>query len=270
MFVALDTSTLTLSLALVKRAGGGAVALEQLAMGPPRKQSEMLPGVVMELLARHGVALNALEGIAVGRGHGEGPGLCSADQDRRRIIACVGGSRGPGGSNAAADRRSAPRRALRWLLSPAGRGGRADRARAGYGTGPAGRNPQRARRRRRSWTGHHSLSGRAAIARRAYSANALRAGSSLRFGDCEVGGFPRGAGPRRAVCARASLRPKLRSGEEPGFSSAARFRPCGAHPGPLTRLGLRSGMSQEPQIAVVGATGAVGQELLAALAADGH
>ena len=29
-------------------------------------------------------------------------------------------------------------------------------------------------------------------------------------------------------------------------------------------------MSQEPQIAVVGATGAVGQELLAALAADGH
>src|SRR5215467_8306216 len=75
MFVALDTSTLTLSLALVKRAGGGAVALEQLAMGPPRKQSEMLPGVVMELLARHGVALNALEGIAVRLGPGSFTGL---------------------------------------------------------------------------------------------------------------------------------------------------------------------------------------------------
>jgi len=75
MFVALDTSTLTLSLALVKREGAGAVALEQLAMGPPRKQSEMLPGVVMDLLARHDIALKALEGFAVGLGPGSFTGL---------------------------------------------------------------------------------------------------------------------------------------------------------------------------------------------------
>jgi tRNA threonylcarbamoyladenosine biosynthesis protein TsaB len=75
MFVALDTSTLTLSLALLKRADGGVVAIEQLAMGPPRRQSEMLPGLVMDMLARHAVALQTLEGIAVGLGPGSFTGL---------------------------------------------------------------------------------------------------------------------------------------------------------------------------------------------------
>jgi tRNA threonylcarbamoyladenosine biosynthesis protein TsaB len=75
VFVALDTSTLTLSLALIERADGRTVAREQLALGPPRKQSEMLPSAVKELLERHGLALKSLEGIAVGLGPGSFTGL---------------------------------------------------------------------------------------------------------------------------------------------------------------------------------------------------
>jgi tRNA threonylcarbamoyladenosine biosynthesis protein TsaB len=76
MLLALDSSTLTLSLALVERAPDGEVrVLELLEEGPPRKQSEMLPGIVGELLARHGVKLPQLEGIAVGLGPGSFTGL---------------------------------------------------------------------------------------------------------------------------------------------------------------------------------------------------
>jgi tRNA threonylcarbamoyladenosine biosynthesis protein TsaB len=75
VYVALDTSTLTLSVALVERVGGCASAVEQQALGPPRKQSELLPAVVMELLDRHGVRLESLEGIAVGLGPGSFTGL---------------------------------------------------------------------------------------------------------------------------------------------------------------------------------------------------
>jgi tRNA threonylcarbamoyladenosine biosynthesis protein TsaB len=75
MFLALDSSTLTLSLALVEREGEGVRVLEHLVVAPPRKQSEALPGVVGELLARHGVALKSLEGLAIGLGPGSFTGL---------------------------------------------------------------------------------------------------------------------------------------------------------------------------------------------------
>src|SRR5215217_5082150 len=80
MLLALDTSTLTLSLALVERmddegGGGGVRALEHHVVGPPAKQSEVLPGVIGELLARHGVKLAELEGLVVGLGPGSFTGL---------------------------------------------------------------------------------------------------------------------------------------------------------------------------------------------------
>ncbi|MDY7225359.1 tRNA (adenosine(37)-N6)-threonylcarbamoyltransferase complex dimerization subunit type 1 TsaB [Hyalangium rubrum] len=75
MLLALDTSTLSLSLALVERVGEDVRALEHVVLGPPHKQSEVLPGVVGELLARHGVKLSQLEGLAVGLGPGSFTGL---------------------------------------------------------------------------------------------------------------------------------------------------------------------------------------------------
>ena len=75
MYLALDTSTLTLSLALVEGEGGSARALEQVEFGPPKKQSELLPGAIAELLARHQLKLAALEGIAIGLGPGSFTGL---------------------------------------------------------------------------------------------------------------------------------------------------------------------------------------------------
>ncbi len=75
MFLALDTSTLTLSAALVDRRGDEWSVFEQVAVGPPRKQSEVLPAALTELLDRQGVKLGALEGIAVGVGPGSFTGL---------------------------------------------------------------------------------------------------------------------------------------------------------------------------------------------------
>jgi tRNA threonylcarbamoyladenosine biosynthesis protein TsaB len=75
VFLSLDTSTLTLSLALVERVGGDIRLIEHVVAGPPQKQSEVLPGIVGELLARHGVKLAELEGLAVGLGPGSFTGL---------------------------------------------------------------------------------------------------------------------------------------------------------------------------------------------------
>ncbi len=72
MLLALDTSTLTLSLALV---GPGPRLLAEESHPPPRKQSEMLPAALSELLARHGLGLSDVTGYAVGLGPGSFTGL---------------------------------------------------------------------------------------------------------------------------------------------------------------------------------------------------
>ncbi len=74
MILSLESSTLTLSLALVEQAPELRV-IEEVQFGPPRKVSEMLPGVVGELLERHGVKLAELRGIAIGLGPGSFTGL---------------------------------------------------------------------------------------------------------------------------------------------------------------------------------------------------
>ncbi len=71
MILSLDTSTLTLSLALVR---DGEV-LEQRFVGPPRRQSELLPGELADLLGAHGARLADLAGFVVGLGPGSFTGL---------------------------------------------------------------------------------------------------------------------------------------------------------------------------------------------------
>lgn len=75
VLLSLDTSTLTLSLALVQGELAAMRVIEAVALGPPRRQSEMLPGEIGALLSRHRLKLSQLSGIAVGLGPGSFTGL---------------------------------------------------------------------------------------------------------------------------------------------------------------------------------------------------
>ncbi len=72
MIVSLDTSTLTLSLALLAPDGG---LVEQRLEGPPKRQSVVLPDCLSELLARHGKTLRDVTGLVCGLGPGSFTGL---------------------------------------------------------------------------------------------------------------------------------------------------------------------------------------------------
>lgn len=72
MLLALDTSTLTLSLALLERDGK---VIEEIAVPPPRRTSEVLPGEIDALLKRHNVTPKDLTGLVGGLGPGSFTGL---------------------------------------------------------------------------------------------------------------------------------------------------------------------------------------------------
>ncbi len=72
MRLALDTSCLTLSLALLTPEGA---LVEHVLIGPPKKQSDVLPAVIQELLLRHGLTLRSLTGLCCGLGPGSFTGL---------------------------------------------------------------------------------------------------------------------------------------------------------------------------------------------------
>ena len=71
MWLSLDTSSLIMSLALLD----GARVVEHVVEGPPKRQSELLPGAISALLERHNVPWSALTGFVVGLGPGSFTGL---------------------------------------------------------------------------------------------------------------------------------------------------------------------------------------------------
>lgn len=72
MILALDCSTLTLSLAIVRRDG---IVVDERQVPPPKRQSEVLPGELEAALAAHGLTLKDLTGLVCGLGPGSFTGL---------------------------------------------------------------------------------------------------------------------------------------------------------------------------------------------------
>ncbi len=72
MILALDCSTLTLSLALLRTDG---TLLEHRLVGPPQRQSEILPGEIEAILKAQGHTLKEVTGFVVGLGPGSFTGL---------------------------------------------------------------------------------------------------------------------------------------------------------------------------------------------------
>lgn len=72
MILSLDCSTLTLSLALLRADG---TLVEHRLVGPPQRQSEVLPGEIEKLLTVHGLTLKQVTGFVVGLGPGSFTGL---------------------------------------------------------------------------------------------------------------------------------------------------------------------------------------------------
>jgi tRNA threonylcarbamoyladenosine biosynthesis protein TsaB len=72
VLLCLDTSTLTLSLALVAPNGD---VLDEVRLGPPSRQSDVLPGAITDLLGKHGLDLKAVTGLVTGLGPGSFTGL---------------------------------------------------------------------------------------------------------------------------------------------------------------------------------------------------
>lgn len=72
MILSLDTSTLTLSLALLRPDGG---VVESIEIPPPTRQSHALPEALTQVLARHGLALKDVTGFVCGLGPGSFTGL---------------------------------------------------------------------------------------------------------------------------------------------------------------------------------------------------
>ena len=72
VLVALDCSTLTLSLALLR---ADKTLVEHRLVGPPYRQSEVLPGEIEKLLTARGKTLKDVTGFVVGLGPGSFTGL---------------------------------------------------------------------------------------------------------------------------------------------------------------------------------------------------
>jgi tRNA threonylcarbamoyladenosine biosynthesis protein TsaB len=72
VIISLDCSTLTLSLALLRADG---TLVEHREVGPPERQSEILPGELEKILAAHGHTFKDVTGFVVGLGPGSFTGL---------------------------------------------------------------------------------------------------------------------------------------------------------------------------------------------------